>query len=233
MKTIGLLGGMSWESTAEYYRIANEVVRERLGGFHSAKLLVDSVDFAEIEELQRTDQWDAAGALLAERAVALESAGAEVIVLCTNTMHIVADQIEAAIAVPFIHIADATAAAVRAAGMTRVALLGTGFTMRMPFLRERLAAHGLTVQVPDESDIQIVHAVIYDELVHGIVTEESRALYRAVIDRLVADGAEGVILGCTEIELLIGEADSPVPVFPTTRIHVLAAIDAALRDDAR
>ncbi|MET0780111.1 MAG: aspartate/glutamate racemase family protein [Microbacterium sp.] len=233
MKTIGLLGGMSWESTAEYYRIANEVVRERLGGFHSAKLLIDSVDFADIEELQRADQWDAAGTLLSERAVALQDAGAELIVLCTNTMHLVAPAIESAITVPFLHIADATAAAVRDAGLRKVALLGTGFTMRMPFLRERLAAHGLTVLVPDEPDIQIVHQVIYDELVHGVITEDSRALYRGVMDRLVAEGAEGVILGCTEIELLITDADSPVPVFPTTRIHVVAAIDAALRGEAR
>lgn len=228
MKTIGLLGGMSWESTAEYYRIANELVGERLGGFHSAKILLNSVDFAEIEELQRTDRWDAAGALLTGRAVALQAAGAEVIVLCTNTMHVVADQIAAALSVPFLHIADATAAAVQNAGLTRVALLGTGFTMRMPFLRDRLAAQGLDVRVPVESDIRTVHDIIYRELVHGIVTEESRARYRAVIDRLVAGGADGIILGCTEIELLITDADSPVPVFPTTRIHVTAAIDAAL-----
>ncbi|MGZ8805377.1 MAG: aspartate/glutamate racemase family protein [Microbacterium sp.] len=229
MKTLGMLGGMSWESTAEYYRIANELVRDRLGGFHSAKLLVDSVDFAEIEQLQRTDQWDAAGALLAERAIALQTAGAEVIVLCTNTMHLVADHIEAAVTVPFLHIADATAAAAIDAGMTRVALLGTGFTMRRPFLRDRLAARGLDVLIPDEIDLETVHGIIYDELVHGIVTEESRGRYRAVIERLVVDGAEGVILGCTEIELLITDADSPVPVFPTTRIHVTAAVDLALR----
>jgi aspartate racemase len=228
MKTIGLLGGMSWESTAEYYRIANELIRDRLGGFHSAKILLDSVDFAEIEELQRTDRWDAAGELLADHAAALQAAGAEVILLCTNTMHVVADQIEAALSVPFLHIADATAAAVKGAEVARVALLGTRFTMRMPFLSDRLADHGLDVRVPDEDDIETVHDIIYRELVHGNVTEESRALFRGIIERLVAGGAEGIILGCTEIELLITDADSPVPVFPTTRIHVTAAIDAAL-----
>ena len=228
MKTIGLLGGMSWESTAEYYRIANELIRDRLGGFHSAKILLDSVDFAEIEELQRTDRWDAAGTVLADHAAALQAAGAEIIVLCTNTMHVVADQIEAALSVPFLHIADATAAAVKGADITRVALLGTGFTMRMPFLSDRLASQGLDVRVPDESDIETVHRIIYRELVHGVVADQSRARCRAVIDRLVAGGAEGIILGCTEIELLITDADSPVPVFPTTRIHVTAAIDAAL-----
>jgi aspartate racemase len=228
MKTIGLLGGMSWESTAEYYRIANETVRERLGGFHSARLIVDSVDFADIEELQRAGRWHDAGMLLAARAAALETAGAEVILLCTNTMHLVAADIEAAVTVPLLHIADATAAAVARAGVTTVALLGTAFTMRRPFLRERLSSHGLTVLVPDERDIDAVHGVIYAELVHGVVTDESRALFRGVIDRLVARGAEGIILGCTEIELLVGEADSAVPVFPTTRIHIVAAVDAAL-----
>lgn len=228
MKLIGMLGGMSWESTAEYYRIVNETVRERLGGFHSARVLIDSVDFAEVERLQAEGDWDAAAALLVDHALALQGAGAQVIVLCTNTMHIVADRIDAALSVPFLHIGDATAAAVRDADVRTVGLLGTAFTMTKPFLSERLTGHGLTVLVPGEADVETVHRVIYDELVHGIVREESRAAYREVIERLVARGAEGVILGCTEIELLVTQDDSPVPVFPTTRIHAVAAVDAAL-----
>jgi aspartate racemase len=231
MKLIGMLGGMSWESTAEYYRLANELVRERVGGLASARLLVHSVDFAEVERMQADGEWDAAGRLLASAAAGLEAAGAELLVLCTNTMHKVAEPIEAAVTVPFLHIGDVTAAAVRAAGVTRVGLLATAYTMEQNFLRDRLAGQGLTVLVPPADDRAEVHRVIYDELCLGIVTEPSRQLYRDVIARLAAAGAEGVILGCTEIELLVGQADSPVPVFPTTRLHVEAAVNAALGTD--
>ena len=228
MRTIGLIGGMSWESTAEYYRLANQLVASRLGGFHSARILLDSMDFADIERLQAEADWAGAGVILARSARALQDAGAEVVVLCTNTMHIVADDIESAITVPFLHLADTTAAAVRFAGLTKVALLGTAFTMEQPFYRDRLESHGLHVIVPGDEDRATVHRIIYDELVHGMVRDESREAYRGVIDRLVVDGAEGVILGCTEIELLVGAADSAVPVFATTQLHVAAAIDFAL-----
>jgi aspartate racemase len=227
MKTIGVLGGMSWESSLEWYRLANEQVRQRLGGHHSARILLDSLDFAEIEALQAAGDWAAAGTLLAEHARRLERGGAELIVLCTNTMHLVADRIEQAIGVPFLHIVDATADAVTGAGVRRVGLLGTAFTMEEPFYRERLEARGIEVLTPDAEDRAIVHAVIYDELVHGVIRSESRERYIRIIDRLAARGAEGVILGCTEIELLISAADSPVQVFPTTAIHVDAALAAA------
>jgi aspartate racemase len=228
MLTIGLLGGMSWESTAEYYRLLNEAVRERLGGLHSAELLMASVDFADIERLQVAGRWDEAGDVLAGHARRLESAGAQLLVLCTNTMHKVAAPIEAAVSIPFLHLGDATAAAVRRAGITTVGLLGTAFTMEQSFYRDRLEAHGLTVLVPDADDRADVHRIIYEELVLGVVCEKSRAAYRAVMDHLVAAGADGIILGCTEIELLVGQDDSDVPVFATTRIHVAAAVDAAL-----
>lgn len=228
MRTIGLLGGMSWESSALYYRVVNEAVRDRLGGYHSARVLMSSVDFADVERLQVAGEWDAAGELLAHEARALEVAGAECLVLCTNTMHKVAGAIEAATTVPLLHIADVTAAAVRETGVSRVALLGTRFTMEQPFLRERLESHGLDVRVPAADDLRRVHEVIYGELVHGVVRPESRADYVAVVERLVADGAEGVVLGCTEIELLLGPGDVSVPVFATTRLHALAAVDFAL-----
>ena len=228
MRRIGLLGGMSWESSALYYAVVNEAVRERLGGYHSARVLMASVDFAEVEAMQAAGEWDAAGELLAAEARALEAAGAECLVLCTNTMHKVADAIEAATTVPLLHIVDVTAAAVRAAGLTRVALLGTRFTMEQSFVRDRLAGHGVEALVPDGEDLERVHAVIYDELVHGVVRDESRAAYVDVVARLVAAGAEGVILGCTEIELLLGPDDVEVPVFATTRLHALAAVDFAL-----
>ena len=219
---------MSWESTAEYYRLANELVRDRLGGFHSARILLDSLDFAEIESLQVAGDWDRAGDVLARSARALQDAGADVIVLCTNTMHIVSDQIVEAIHVPFLHIVDATAAAVDAAGITSVGLLGTAFTMEQPFYRQRLAERGLRVLTPDEADRRVVHDVIYRELVHGLVTDTARSAYRDVIGRLVEAGAQGIILGCTEIELLIHADDAPVPVFPTTSLHVRSAVDFAL-----
>lgn len=227
-KLIGLIGGMSWESTAEYYRLANELVRERLGGLHSARLLLASVDFAEVERFQSTGDWDAAGALLADVARSLERGGAELLVLCTNTVHTVAPAIEAAVRVPLLHLADATADAVLTAGLRTIGLLGTAFTMEQDFYRDRLTARGLEVLVPEAPDRALVHRVIYDELCLGVTRAESRADYRAVIGRLASAGAQGVILGCTEIELLIGPADSPIPVFPTTRIHVEAAVDAAL-----
>lgn len=228
MLTIGLLGGMSWESTAEYYRLVNELVRDRLGGLHSARCVVYSVDFAPIEAMQAEGRWDDAGQALAGAARAVEAAGADLLVLCTNTMHKVADAITAAIAIPLLDITDVTADAVVRAGVSRVGLLATGFTMEQSFYRDRLARHGLDVIVPDADDRATVHRVIYDELCRGVIRDESRQAYRDVIGRLVDRGAEGVILGCTEIELLIGEADASVPVFPTTRLHVEAAVDAAL-----
>lgn len=229
MRTIGLLGGMSWESTAEYYRLLNVLTRERLGGLHSAKCVLYSVDFAEIERLQAAGRWEEAGEVLAEAAKSLEAAGAELLLICTNTMHKVADQVAAATAVPLLHLADTTAEAVLTAGLGRVGLLGTAFTMEQDFYRDRLAAHGLEVLVPDAAGRAEVHRVIYEELCVGIVREESRAAYRQVIAGLVAAGAQGVVLGCTEIELLIGPEHSPVPVFATTSLHARAAVEAALR----
>jgi aspartate racemase len=228
MRIIGLLGGMSWESSVEYYRIVNERVRERLGGLHSAHCVLYSLDFAEIERLQMAGQWDEAGKRLLTAATALQSAGAEVLVLCTNTMHKVVDVLIDGLDIPVLHLADTTATAVRAAGLDRVGLLGTAFTMEQDFYTGRLAEHGLDVLVPDADERADVHRIIYEELVVGIVTEPSRQRYREVIDSLVARGAQGVILGCTEIELLVGPADSPVPVFPTTRLHAEAAVDHAL-----
>lgn len=228
MKTLGLIGGMSWESTVPYYRIVNERVRERLGGLHSAKLVLHSVDFAAIETLQRADDWATAGAILADAARGLRAAGAEAIVLCTNTMHLVAPAIEAAVDVPLLHIADATAARIRAAGLDTVALLGTRFTMERDFYRARIEAAGIAVLIPDAADRETVHRVIYDELCLGRIRDESRAAYRAIIAGLVARGAQGAILGCTEIGLLIGEGDAPVPLFDTARIHAEAAADWAL-----
>jgi aspartate racemase len=228
MKLVGMLGGMSWESSAEYYRLANELVRERVGGLASARLLLHSVDFAEVERLQAQGRWDEAGDLLATAAAGLEAGGAELLVLCTNTMHKVADTVERAVSIPLLHIGDVTAAAVRLDGLSRVGLLATAYTMEQPFLRERLAGHGLTVLVPEAHDRAVVHRVIYDELCVGVVSDESRRAYREIIGRLVAAGAEGIVLGCTEIELLVDQTDSPVPVFPTTRLHVEAAVSAAL-----
>lgn len=231
MRTIGMLGGMSWESTTEYYRLANQLVRDRRGGLRSAPLLLHSVDFAEVAEMQRRGQWDDAGHYLAERAVGLETAGADVIVLCTNTMHIVADRIEAAVTVPFLHIVDVTAEAVRAAGLTRVGLLGTAFTMEQDFYADRMAERGVELVVPDADDRATVHRVIFDELVLGVLSEESRSAYLDVVARLADRGAQGVVLGCTEIELLLSPDDCPLPAFPTTRLHVEAAVAHALADD--
>jgi len=229
MKRIGLLGGMSWESSSEYYRFVNEEVRDRLGGLHSADCLLRSVDFAPVEELQRTGRWDEAGELLAAEAAALAASGAELLVLCTNTMHKLADRIEAAIDIPFVHIADTTADAVRAAGMTTVGLLATAYTMEQEFyvgrLRER---HGLGVLVPGDEDRALVHRVIYDELCVGVIDDGSRDAYRRVMRDLAGRGAEAILLGCTEIDLLVGEHDSPVPVFDTTRLHARKAVELAL-----
>jgi aspartate racemase len=227
-RVIGMLGGMSWESSAEYYRLANELVRDRLGGLHSARVVLASVDFADVERLQVAGRWDEAGQLLAQAAQGLEAAGADLLVLCTNTMHKVADQIQAAVSIPLLHLADATAAAVRSSGMSTVGLLGTAFTMEQDFYRDRLTRHGLSVLVPTADDRAEVHRIIYDELCLGVVREGSRQTYREVIARLAEAGAEGVVLGCTEIELLITASDSPVPVFPTTRLHVEAAVRASL-----
>jgi aspartate racemase len=229
MKRIGFIGGMSWESSAEYYRLANELVRDRLGGLHSADCILLSVDFAEIEMMQAAGEWVAAGERLADAARSLEAAGADFVVLCTNTMHKVAPAIEEAVGIPLLHLADTTAEAVLAAGVTTVGLLGTAFTMEQDFYRDRLASHGLTVLTPPADDRAIVHRVIFDELCLGIVRDESRAAYRRIMADLVASGAEGIVLGCTEIELLVGPADATVPTFPTTRLHVEAAVELALR----
>lgn len=228
MRKIGLLGGMSWESTALYYRLVNEDVRERLGGFHSARLVLASVDFAPVEAMQVAGDWEGAASLLVDEARSLEAAGAECLVLCTNTMHKVADAVDGAVGIPLLHLADVTAEAVRRAGLDRVALLGTRFTMEQPFYADRLRSHGLDVLVPEGEDRTLVHDVIYDELVLGVVREESRAAYVEVVGRLVSHGAEGVVLGCTEIELLIGPDDVDVPVFATTALHARAAVDFAL-----
>jgi aspartate racemase len=230
MRRIGLLGGMSWESSALYYTAVNEGVRERLGGLHSADLVMVSVDFAEVERLQAEGEWERAGELLAAEAVRLEAAGAECVVLCTNTMHKVADRIQAAVGIPLLHLADVTAEAVRDAGVTTVALLGTRFTMREPFYRDRLASHGLEVLAPPPGVQAELDRIIYDELVLGIVDERSRALYREAIADLVRAGAAGVVLGCTEIELLVRPEDSPVPTFPTTALHAAAAVRFALAE---
>lgn len=230
MKLLGLIGGMSWESTLPYYRYVNEAVRERLGGLHSARLVLYSVDFHEIEQLQRAARWDEAGARLAQAACALHAAGAELLVLCTNTMHIVADAIEAATPLPLLHIADPTAQAIRAAGFGRVGLLGTRFTMEQAFYRERLAQHGIQTLLPNAAERDDVHRIIYAELCLGVVREDSRQRYRAVIAGLVERGAQAVILGCTEIGLLVGPQDAAVPLFDTTRLHAAAAVEWALRD---
>jgi aspartate racemase len=229
MKTIGLLGGMSWESTAEYYRIINEEVNRRLGKSHSAECVLYSFDFDRIERLQETGRWDEAAAALITASKGLVECGAELLVICTNTMHLLAPQIAEAVSIPLVHIADTTADAVRSQGLAQVGLLGTRYTMEEEFYRGRLeTTHGLSVLVPDEPDRTFIHDVIYEELVKGIIHDSSRAGYRRAIHRLIDDGAEGIIAGCTEIELLVTADDVPVPYFPTTRLHALAAVDRAL-----
>ncbi len=220
---------MSWESSAHYYAILNREAMRRLGHPHSARCVMLSVDFGEVAQLQHAGAWDALAERLAADAQAIETAGAECLVLCTNTMHLVADEIAEAVSIPMLHIADAAGAAIRAAGIGKVGLLGTAFTMEKPFYRERLQERfGLDVLVPDEEDRAVVHRIIYDELIVGEIREQSRATYRAAIERLVACGAQGTILGCTEIGLLVKPADSPVPLFDTTELHALAALDFAL-----
>ena len=229
VRTIGLIGGMSWESTAAYYRRINEEVNRRLGGQHNAKSLMATLDFAEIEACQAEGRWDDAGALLASAATTLASGGAEIMLLCTNTMHKVADYVSNATSAEFIHIADPTAAAIQREKLLTVALLGTRYTMEQDFYRGRLEARGLTVLVPDRVQRERVHEIIYDELCLGKVLDESRREYQAVVRSLQARGATGVILGCTEIGLLLKPGDVAVPLFDTTRLHALAAVDAALR----
>ena len=227
-RVIGLIGGMSWESSAEYYRIINQAVRARLGGVRSARVLMWSFDFGEIEALQRAGRWDEAADLLADAARRLERGGADVVLLCTNTMHRMADRVQAAVTIPLLHIADPTAERIRAAGLRRVGLLGTRFTMEQAFYKGRLAdRHGLDVLVPGDEDRALVHRVIYDELAQGRVEPASREAYRGVIARLVDRGAEGVILGCTEIGLLIRPEDGPAPVFDTAVLHAEAAVEWA------
>lgn len=226
MKTLGLMGGMSWESTVPYYRLINEGIKARLGGLHSARLVLYSVDFAEIEQLQSAGRWAEAGRMLAQAAHALQAAGAQGLVLCTNTMHKVADAIASAVDLPLIHIADATALAVRSAGLQRVGLLGTRFTMEQDFYKARLQkAFGLDVLVPDPAGRDEVHRIIYQELCLGQVHDASRDAYRRVMNELAAQGAQGIILGCTEIGLLVNANDSPVPLFDTTALHAQAAVD--------
>ena len=229
MKTIGLLGGMSWESTALYYRWVNEGVREKLGGLHSAQVALFSVDFQPIEALQHAGLWDEAGAALARAAQQVEAAGADFLLLCTNTMHKVAPQIEAAITIPFLHIADATAARIKQQGLHTVGLLGTKFTMQQPFYAGRLAEkHGLRVLVPPPADQEIVHRVIYEELVLGVVRDKSREQFLRIMADLHARGAQGIIEGCTEIVMLVQQRHTPIPLFDTTAIHAQAAVAMAL-----
>ena len=229
MKTIGLIGGMSWESSLEYYRIINETVKERLGGLHSAECVMYSVDFAPIEVLQQQGRWREAAQYLVEVAQNVEKAGADFVVLCTNTMHKVADDIQANISIPMLHIADATAQKVKMAGLKTIGLLGTRFTMEEDFYKSRLSQkYDLTVLIPDDEEREIVHRVIYDELVLGNIKPESQAHYLQIMKRLVQAGAEGIILGCTEIGLLVHDEDSHVPLFDTTRIHAVAAVEYAL-----
>jgi aspartate racemase len=233
MRTLGLIGGMSWESSLLYYRLINEEVRARLGGLHSAELLLYSIDFAPLERLQAEARWDEAGAQLADAAARLERAGAELLILCTNTMHKVAPAIEARARIPLLHIADAAGEAIRARGLRRVGLLGTRFTMEEPFYRERLAQRfAVDAMVPGDDERALVHRVIYDELCLGRVREESRRAYRDIAASLVAGGAEGIVFGCTEIGMLLAPADVAVPVFDTTALHARAAVDRALAPGA-
>ncbi|WP_397458828.1 aspartate/glutamate racemase family protein [Pseudomonas asplenii] len=228
MRTIGLIGGMSWESSAEYYRIINQQVRSRLGPLRSAALLMYSVDFGPVEQAQHAGRWGEAGLILQDAARRLQAGGAECVVLCTNTMHRLAQQIEGAVSIPFLHIATPTGQAALARGATRVGLLGTAFTMEQDFLKQRLAAQGLEVLIPETEQRQAVHRIIYDELCVGMINEQSRQVYQRVIEGLAARGAEAIILGCTEIGLLVKPEHSPLPLLDTTELHALAAVDFAL-----
>lgn len=228
-RMIGLIGGMSWESSAEYYRILNQGVRDRLGPTASARCLLWSFDFSEIEGLQHKSDWDGLTDRMIDAARRLEAGGAEVLLICTNTMHRMAPAVQAAVSVPLLHIADPTAERIKAAGLRKVGLLGTAFTMEQDFYKGRLSRdHGLSVLVPDAEDRAMVHKIIYEELVAGKVTAQSRDVYRAVIARLVRNGAEAIVLGCTEIMLLVRAEDSPVPIFDTTALHAEAAVAFAL-----
>jgi aspartate racemase len=225
MKTLGLIGGMSWESTVPYYRFINEAIKVRLGGLHSARLVLYSVDFEEIARLQHAGDWDAAGHVLADAAQRLERAGAEALVICTNTMHKVAPAIEATVRIPVLHVVDAVAEEIRAAGFNKVGLLGTRFTMEQPFYAQYLARHGLTTLVPEQADRDLVHRVVYEELCLGKIVDASREAYRRIMARLVTQGAEAIILGCTEISMLVGTQDASVPLFDTTAIHARKAAE--------
>ncbi|WP_420994288.1 aspartate/glutamate racemase family protein [Cupriavidus sp. 30B13] len=229
MKTIGLIGGMSWESSAEYYRLINQDMKQRLGGHHNARSVMVTVGFEQVKALQHAGRWDELAGIMRDAALKVQAAGADFVVLCTNTMHRVAPAIEAALAVPFLHIVDPTAQALRAAGIARVGLLGTAFTMEQDFYRGRmLERHGIEAVVPGPEARALVHRIIYDELCHGVVRDASREAYRRVIGELQAQGVGGVILGCTEIALLIGQGDVPLPVFDTTALHAQAAVSRAL-----
>ena len=229
MKTIGLIGGMSWESSIEYYRIINQAAKQTLGGLHSAKSVMYSVDFAEIEVLQHQGRWQEAADVMVAAAQSVERAGADFVVLCTNTMHKLADDIEAHIQIPFLHIADATAEKIQASGIQKVGLLGTRFTMEEDFYRGRLVdKHGLEVIIPNQDERGEMHRIIYEELCLGTINPDSKEQYIEIIERLIDSGAEGIISGCTEIELLIDPEDTTVPLFPTTRIHAEAAVEKAL-----
>ncbi|OHD03910.1 MAG: aspartate/glutamate racemase [Sphingopyxis sp. RIFCSPHIGHO2_01_FULL_65_24] len=228
MKTIGLIGGLSWESSAHYYRLINEGVKARLGGLHSARVLMLSLDFAPIAALQASGDWDVLDGQMAEAARSLTAGGAEMLLICANTMHLCAEAVEAATDVPLLHIADPAIAAIRAAGYKRVGLLGTAFTMEKPFYTGRMAAAGIAAIIPGDADRATVHRIIYDELVQGVIRDESRAEYRRIIAALIADGAEAIVLGCTEIMLLVDARDSAVPLFDTLALHVEAAVEMAL-----
>jgi len=229
MKTIGLIGGMSWESSIEYYRIINQVVQKKLGGVHSAKIVLVSLDFAEIEDLQNSGDWEGATRIMVEAARRVETSGADLILICTNTMHLMAEEVQEKINIPLLHIADATARAVKQNELNTIGLLGTRFTMEKEFYRGRLETrHQLKVLIPDQGQREEVHQVIYAELVRGIINDDSRKIYQEVIDSLVERGAQGIVLGCTEIGLLVKPEDVPVPVFDTMEIHALAAVEAAL-----
>ena len=233
MKTIGLLGGMSWESTLHYYRAINEGVKEELGGLHSARIILFSVDFAEIENLQVRGDWDAAGRLLLDAAIKVQAAGADFLLICTNTMHRVAPQIEAGLDIPLLHIADATADALLVPGIRTVGLLGTAFTMEQEFYKGRLGRRGLEVLVPNAADRAVIHKVIYQELCQGKILPESKAEFLRIIASLARAGAEAAILGCTEIGMLVGHEDTQVPLFDTTAIHAHQAVEYALQDQVK
>ncbi len=229
MKTIGLIGGMSWESSIEYYRIINETVREKLGKLHSAKSAMYSVDFAEIETLQHQGNWEKATDLMIAAAKNVENGGADFLVICTNTMHKMADAVSNQINIPLLHIADATAEKIQAQQIAKIGLLGTKFTMEESFYKDRLIEkHGLKVEIPKLDDRALVHRIIYDELCHGEILQESKAEYVRIMEQLIDEGAEGIILGCTEIGLLVNANDCPVPLFDTTKIHAIAAVEFAL-----